>query len=108
MSISKEARYIIQRAQNRDGRLVTLNQLILFSTPTGDAWMLDPEDGLALCLAQDGEVQPYVIAETSDRFAIEWKAHYRIEGRVFVVIEHSGRERRILGYPIAQIENGGN
>jgi hypothetical protein len=70
--------------------------------------MLDPDDHLALCLAQDGEEQPYTITETSTRFAIEWKAHYRIEGEVFVVIERSGRERSVLGYPTEEIEAHSN
>ena len=47
MNVRAEARYIIRCAQDRAGRVVTLNQLIFFSTPTGDAWMLDPDDHLA-------------------------------------------------------------
>ena len=49
-----EVRYIQQRAAVHDGRLVTLGQLILFSTETGDAWLLDTEDRLATRIAQDG------------------------------------------------------
>src|SRR3954466_2692374 len=42
-----EVRYIQQRAAVHDGRLVTLGQLILFSTETGDCGLLDTEDRLA-------------------------------------------------------------
>ena len=49
ISISREINYIISRAKNSDTRLVTLGTLVLFSTETGDAWLLDSEDGLALC-----------------------------------------------------------
>ena len=103
ISITGEANYIINRARNRDARVVTLGPLILFSTETGDAWMLDPEDGLALCLAQDGEAQPFTITETSANFGIEWKADYQIDGDVFIVTERSGRIRSILGYPTREI-----
>jgi hypothetical protein len=48
-------RYIQRRAADHDGRIVTLGQLILFSTKTGDAWLLDPADRLAARLARDGE-----------------------------------------------------
>src|SRR5215831_14306986 len=37
------------------GRIVTIGQLLLFSTETGDAWLLDPADRLAARLARDGE-----------------------------------------------------
>jgi len=103
ISITDEANYIISRAENYDARVVTLGPLIFFSTETGDAWMLDPEDGLALCLAQGGETQPFTITETTTNFSIEWKANYRIDGDVFIVTERSGRTRSILGYPTREI-----
>jgi hypothetical protein len=34
---------------------VTVGPLALFSTDTGDAWLLDPEDHLAARLARDGD-----------------------------------------------------
>ena len=46
-----EVRYIQQRAAVHDGRIVTVGQLILFSTETGDAWLLDTEDRLATRIA---------------------------------------------------------
>jgi hypothetical protein len=103
MSITDEANYIISRAQDNDARVVTIGPLILFSTETGDGWMLDPEDGLALCLARVGEAQPFTITETSANFSIEWKASYQIDGDVFIVTEGAGRTRSILGYPTAEI-----
>jgi hypothetical protein len=33
---------------------VTVGPLVLFSTETGDAWLLDPADHLAARLARDG------------------------------------------------------
>jgi hypothetical protein len=71
------------RAARHDGRIVTIGQLILFSTETGDAWLLDKEDGLAAPLAQDGDPEPIHIEETDANFTIEWKGDYRIEGSQF-------------------------
>jgi len=48
ISITGEANYIIGRAKNNDARVVVLGPLVFFSTETGDAWMLDPEDGPTL------------------------------------------------------------
>ena len=52
--VLREVDYIVERAARCDPRFVTLGQLLFFSTDTGDAWMLDPEDHLALCLAKAG------------------------------------------------------
>src|SRR5580693_5668017 len=52
------------RAADYDGRIVTVGQLVLFSTETGDAWLLDPADRLAARLARDGENEPIHIEET--------------------------------------------
>src|SRR6266446_405213 len=40
--LADEVRYIQRRAADHDGRIVTVGQLVLFSTETGDAWLLDP------------------------------------------------------------------
>jgi hypothetical protein len=56
-TILSEANYILSRAQNFDSRVVSFGPLLFFSTKNGDAWMLDPGDGLALCLAREGEPQ---------------------------------------------------
>jgi len=103
ISITDEVNYIINLALNSNARVVTLGQLIFFSTGTGDAWMLDPEDGLALCLARDGEKQRLRITETPTDFSIEWNANYGIDGDAFIVLERSGRIRTIFGYPTTEI-----
>jgi len=103
VNVSKEADYIIRRAQEMEARIVRLGALILFSTVSGDAWLLDVEDGLALCLARMGERQPFHIIETPTQFGIEWTANFRIEGEKFVVIEPSGQVRTIIGYPTREI-----
>ncbi len=53
--LADEVRSIQRRAADRHGRVVTVGQLVLFSTETGDAWLLDPSDQLAARLASDGD-----------------------------------------------------
>ena len=97
-------RYIQRRAADSDGRIVSIGQLILFSTETGDAWLLDPADRLAARLARDGESEPIHIEETDTTFAIGWKGRYRIEGSAFVYADHdTGRVTTILGYPVDKL-----
>jgi hypothetical protein len=97
-------RYIQRQAANQHGRIVTVGPLILFSTETGDAWLLDPADRLAARLARGGESEPIHIEESDTTFAIGWKGHYRIEGPAFVYADNdSGRVTTILGYPTGQL-----
>ena|SRR5438128_3827032 len=100
--VLREVDYIVARAAESDARVVTLGQLVFFSTQTGDAWLLDPEDRLALCLAKDGGRLPVPIVETATRYAIEWNASYTFEDDVFIVTDRSG-VRVIFGYPIADL-----
>src|SRR3984893_16060190 len=39
--VADEAGSIQHRAADYDGRIVTIGQLVLFSTETGDAWLLE-------------------------------------------------------------------
>jgi hypothetical protein len=98
--LADEVRYIQRRAADYDSRIVTIGQLILFSTKTGDAWLLDPADQSAARLAREGESEPIHIEETDTTFAIGWKGRYRIEGPAFIYSdEDTGRVATILGYP---------
>jgi hypothetical protein len=98
--LADEVRYIQRRAADYDGRIVTIGQLILFSTETGDAWLLGPADRLAARLARDGESEAIHIEETDTTFAIGWKGHYRIDAPAFVYCDRdTGRLTTILGYP---------
>ena len=98
--LADEVRYIQHRAAHHDGRIITIGRLVLFSTETGDAWLLDRTDLLAARLAQNGEAEPIQIVATATTFAIEWKGNYRINGPAFVYSDRdTGRVITILGYP---------
>jgi len=102
--LADEVRYIQHQAAHQHGRIVTVGPLILFSTETGDAWLLDPADRLAARLARDGESEPIHIEETDTTFAIGWKGRYRIQGPAFVFADNDGaRVTTILGYPTDQL-----
>ena len=105
VSINREADYIIKKAQVYDSRVVRLGGLLFFSTQTGDAWILDIEESLALCLARDGERQSFSILETPNNVQIVWEAQYIIDGERFVVTTTDDRVRTIVGYPTREIEN---
>jgi len=102
--LAEEIDYIQDRAADRDGRLVTVGPLILFSTETGDAWLLNPADHLAARVARDGDPEELYFEETDTGFAIGWKCNYQINGDAFVFIDRdTARITTILGYPTRRL-----
>jgi len=102
--LAEEIDYIQDRAAQRDSRLVTVGPLVLFSTETGDAWLLDPADHLAARVARDGDPEELYFEETDSSFAIGWKGNYQIDGDAFVFIDrNTARLTSILGYPTLQL-----
>ena len=102
--LADEVGYIQRRAALHDGRFVSVGSLALFSTDTGDAWLLDPSERLAARLARDGEPEPVHIEDPETSFAVAWTGHYRINGAAFIYSDRiSGRVVTILGYPTDRI-----
>jgi hypothetical protein len=102
--LAEEIDYIQSRATEYDGRLVTVGPLVLFSTETGDAWLLDPADHFAARVARDGDPEELYFEETDSSFAIGWKGNYQIDGDAFVFIDRdTARVTTILGYPTRRL-----
>ena len=108
LRLADEIRYIQEKAADHTLRVVTIGQLILFSTETGDALLLDVTDKLAARLARDGDPEPIHLEETDTSFAIGWKGNYRIDGPAFVCSDReTGRVTTIIGYPTKKIAQTG-
>ena len=81
---------------------------MLFSTDTGDAWLLDPTDNLAARLARDGDPEDIYFEETDTNFAIGWKGNHQMDGDAFVYIDGAtARVTTILGYPTRRLPHSG-
>jgi len=104
LNLAREVRTIQQRAADQDGRIVSIGPLVFFSTETGDAWMLEPEDHLAVRPATGGDAMAVLIEETEERFAIGWQGRFHFDGDMFVYEDNAfGRVTAISGYPIKQL-----
>jgi hypothetical protein len=102
--LAEEIDYIQSRAAEHDARLVTVGPLVLFSTETGDAWLLDPADHLAARVARDSDPEELYFEETDSSFAIGWKGNYQIDGDAFIFIDRdTARVTTILGYPTRRL-----
>ena len=102
-NLGKEVEHIIKCAEKGECHVVGFRELVLFSTTNGDAWLLDSDGHLALCLMVGSERREVHIEETRDNFAIGWEAHYEIDGDTFVVQNSDGETQSIAGYPASDI-----
>jgi hypothetical protein len=77
---------------------------VLFASQ-GDAWLLDPDDNLALCLMLHGQKMERSFRDSPREIAIAWDGTFRIDGDGFVVqTEHPAIGTRvILGYPLDEL-----
>ena len=103
LKINDEIKYIIKCAKNFETKIVVLNELILFCTATGDAWLLDTDDNFALNLAREGIQQEFSITDTPYQFGIDWQYNYVIENDKFIFVDKTGVSKAIFGYPTEQI-----
>jgi hypothetical protein len=102
--LADEVRYIQDKAADHDSRVISFGQLVLFSTETGDAWLLDVSDQLAVRVARDGSPEPIQLEESDTTFAIGWKGNYHIDGPAFIYMDReTGRVTAILDYPTQAI-----
>jgi len=105
VDLTAEAEAIQARALQGQASVIRLGDIVLFSSASGDAWMLDPEDQLATCIASAHEPRPLPIEETASRVTVQWDASYAIEQGAFTVVEGGGKVRTIVaGYPLEEIE----
>lgn len=51
--------------------------LVLFSTESGDAWLLDPFRSRGLCLCWHSEAQSYILRQNGRAMEIDWDTRYR-------------------------------
>lgn len=75
---------------------------VLFSTGAGDAWALEPDQHLAMCLIWHGEREVIGVSEDPSRIEVAWDGGYELLGDFFHVETNNPKigERAIAGYPL--------
>ncbi len=92
-----------QNALNGIPEIKKVGNFILFSTYSGEAWVLDPRENLALWIADKYKPLPYTIRESKNSLHIEWQESFLIEKDVFIGIT-DGNQSSFMDYPIAQLK----
>ncbi len=78
---------------------------VLFSTGIGDAWLLDPDEQIAMCLVWQGVRVEAAVSEDPLRLELGFDGHYELLSAFFRVESHNEviGERTIAGYPTDQL-----
>ena len=78
---------------------------VLFSTGIGDAWLLEPDEQLAMCLVWRGEAQPLGLHDNPADIAVDWDCKYELLGDFFrVESQHPIIGNQLIGgYPLAGV-----
>ena len=71
----------------------------------GDAWLIDPDENMALCLMFGGQQQEREFKESGQDIEIGWDGSFSLDGDAFsVTTEHPVIGTRvIMGYPLAEV-----
>lgn len=107
-SIRDDCQAIVDAELRREAKAVITKDgpacppFVIFSTGIGDAWLLEPDEQLAMCLVFQGEPQPITLRDDPDRIEVEWDGGYELLGDFFHVDTGHPKigERAIGGYPM--------
>lgn len=82
---------------------MSIGNFIFFSAHSGEAWMLDHRESLALRLADRFEPLSYTIMETTEQFYVEWKEKFHIADGAFIAI-NGGNQSTFFDYPVEKLQ----
>lgn len=110
-SIRKECEAIIAAELRGDVKIVMTKAgvacppFVLFSTGVGDAWLLEPDEHLAMCLVWQGAREEIGVSEDPSRIEVAWDGHYELLGDFFHLETNNPKigERAVGGYPLNQV-----
>lgn len=109
-ALNSECDLVVRAAQDGIEKIIVTGKevlpvpFVLFASQ-GDAWLLDPDENLALCLALKGQPLKRDFRDTPRQIEVAWDAEFELNGDSFVVDSDNPviGTRVILGYPIAEL-----
>lgn len=101
--VAAELRRVVKIVVTKNGP--ACSPFVLFSTGVGDAWLLEPDEHLAMCLMWQGAREEIGVSEDPSRIEVAWDGAYELLGDFFHVDTNNPRigERTIGGYPLDEV-----
>lgn len=97
---------IAQEALNKLEKIKVLGVFVLFSTNTGDAWLLEVTDKDAIRIANKGKMCALELDENPETIMINWSHKFSIANKKFVTTAYRNkRKSEYENYPVAKINS---
>ncbi len=104
ISLKTEVEKLQGKAAIREKFVHALGVFILFSTESGDGWLLEITDMDAIQVASNGEKIEFEIEENPDTIEINWPYQFTIKDKKFVTTAYADNEVKIWeDYPAHRI-----
>jgi hypothetical protein len=97
---------IARDALNKLEKIKVLGVFVLFSTNTGDAWLLEVTDKDAIRLADKGKFCTIELDENPETIMINWSHKFSSTNKKFITTAYRNkRKAEYENYPVAKINN---
>jgi hypothetical protein len=91
ISVQEEVERIREVAARKEAKILHLGVFMLFSTNTGDAWLLELTDLDGVQVAAGGERIELEIEENADTIEINWTHRFVVRNRKFVTTAYKDK-----------------
>ncbi len=104
ISLNMEVEKLQEKAAKKEKFVHALGVFILFSTESGDGWLLEITDMDAIQVATNGKKIEFEIDEHPDTIEINWPYQFTIKNKKFVTTAYADNETRVWDdYPSHRI-----
>ena len=94
-SVKIEVEKIQESAKGGKAAVLALGVFVLFSTATGDAWLLEVTDMDAIQVARGGEKLTVQIEENPETIEINWTHKFDIKNKQFILTSYKDKSEEI-------------
>jgi hypothetical protein len=103
-SLNSEVAALQQAAAAKRDTMKTLGVFVLFSTATGDGWLLEVTEMDAIQVAKGGESIAVEIVENPETIEINWTHKFAVRHKNFVLTAYADKsEQTMTDYPTQRI-----
>ena len=94
-SITVEVDKIQESAVAKKAAILALGVFVLFSTTSGDAWLLEVTDMDAIQVARGGEKLAVEIEENPETIEINWTHKFEVKNKKFILTSYKDKSEEI-------------
>ena len=94
-SVKNEVEKIQENACAKNAAVLALGVFVLFSTTSGDAWLLEVTDMDAIQVAQGGEKLAVQIEENPETIEINWTHKFEVKNKKFVLTSYKDKSEEV-------------